>query len=259
MAEKMVRYKEENGVGLITIDRPPVNALSRELLEELAGVISQIEERDDFLVLIITGAGEKAFVGGADIGEFPSLDSKSGKEMCQYGQGIFKRLEELPIPVIAAINGFALGGGCELALACDLRVAAEEAALGQPEVKLGIIPGYGGTQRLPRLISVGKARELIYTGDMISAREAEKIGLVESVVAADELLDECRQLASKILKQGPLAIASAKKAINEGLQLSLEEGLELEARLFGEICKSEDMKEGARAFLEKRSPEFKGQ
>ena len=206
----------------------------------------------------MTGAGEKAFVAGADITIFPTLDRESGEKFVSELQGVLNRIEELDKVVICAINGLALGGGCELAMACDIRIASEKVKLGQPEVNLSVIPGGGGTQRLPRLVGIGKAKEIIFTADMISAEEAKNIGLVEKVVPAGEAVNEAKKMAKKILSKGPIAIKLAKKAINEGLNMTLRQGLKLEARFFGEICTTEDQKEGGKAFLEKRKPQFKG-
>lgn len=258
MAERQIHYEEEDGIALITIHHPPVNALNQQVLMELTTQLNLLKEREDFLVLILTGAGEKAFVGGADIREFNALNREEALMMVQRGQGLFNQIEALPFPVLAAINGFALGGGCELALSCDMRFMASSARLGLPEVNLGLIPGYGGSQRLPRLIPVGKAKELIYTGGMIDAKEALQLGLVERVVPLEDLIEKTKELAYTILSKGPLAIMRAKEAINRGLELSLQEGLELEKNLFAQLCETEDMKEGALAFLEKRRPIFKG-
>jgi enoyl-CoA hydratase len=240
---RFVNYTVEEKVAWVTIDNP--------LFEEL-------EQNEDVLVVILRGGGEKAFVAGADIKQFPSMDPAVAEKFSSEGQDVFNRIEDFRGPVIALIQGFALGGGCELAMACDIRVASEDAKLGQPEINLAIIPGYGGTQRMPRLIPSGKAKELIYTGEMIDAAEAMRIGLVDRVVKREDLLDEAGKLATKILEKGPLAIKAAKKAINEGLAVPLKEGLKLEARYFGGLFSTEDKDEGARAFLEKRKPVFKG-
>jgi len=245
------------GIAEITIDHPPVNALSAAVLAELGEVVGGLL-RENCGAVIVTGAGEKAFVAGADISRFPGLDPAGGEELAREGQKVFANLAALPVPVIAAINGFALGGGLELALACDIRIAAENAQLGQPEVNLGIIPGYGGTQRLARLIGPGKAKELIFTADSLSAKDAWQVGLVEQVVGRGEALEAARKLAEKILSKGPLAIKKAKAAIDQGLEVSLAEGLSLEARYFGELCGTLDQKEGAKAFLEKRKAVFTG-
>jgi enoyl-CoA hydratase len=227
-------------------------------MDELGTVFRELEENDDVLMVILRGGGEKAFVAGADIKQFPTMDQAIAEKFSSAGQDVFNQIENFKGPVIAAIQGFALGGGCELAMACDIRVASEDAKFGQPETGLAIIPGYGGTQRMPRLIPTGKARELIYTGDMIDAMEAMRIGLVDRVVKREDLLDEAGRLAAKILTKGPLAIKAAKKAINEGLALPLREGLKLESRIFGTLFTTEDKNEGALAFLEKRKPLFTG-
>lgn len=257
MGEK-VKLEIAEGIAVVTIDNPPVNALSAQVLSELDEVLNQLARRQDVGVAIITGAGEKAFVAGADIKQFLDLDAVSGVDFASRGQAIFNKVEELPMPSIAAVNGVALGGGCELALACDLRVAAENATFGQPEVNLGLMPGYGGSQRLPRIIGVGLAKEMIYTGEAISAQEAYRIGLANRVVPKGQAVEEAKNLARKILSRGPLGVRLAKKAIDRGLQTSLRQGLALEAEYFGRLCGTEDAKEGARAFLEKRAPVFQG-
>ncbi|HUG43993.1 MAG TPA: enoyl-CoA hydratase-related protein [Acidobacteriota bacterium] len=247
------------GVAVATFNRPEVmNALNQRTLEELDALLQKLEGDDGVGILILTGAGGKAFVAGADIREFSRLDALSARGLALRGQRLFTRLEEFSRPVVAAVNGFCLGGGCELALACHIRIASENAKFGQPEVKLGIIPGYGGTQRLTRLVGKGKALELILTGEMIAASEAKEIGLVNHVVAAENLLPFCRELAGKMLKNGPLALRYAIQAVNGGAEMSLHQGLDYEATLFGLSAASEDMKEGTRAFLEKRKPEFQG-
>jgi enoyl-CoA hydratase len=213
---------------------------------------------DDIRVLILTGAGEKAFIAGADINELSQQTPVVGREYTLYGQEIVHRLETLGKPVIAAINGFALGGGCELALACTLRIASRNAKLGQPEVKLGIIPGYGGSQRLPRLCGKGVAHELILTGEMISAEEALRIGLVNRVVESSDLLATAEAIAKKIIANAPLAVKYALEAVEHGMEMPQEEGLYLEATLFGLSCATQDMREGTRAFLEKRPAKFEG-
>ncbi len=253
-----VNYTSEGKLAWVTIDNPPLNALSHALMDELSAVFNELEENEEVLVVILLGGGERAFVAGADIKQFPTMDQAAAEKFSSEGQDVFNQIENFKGPVIAAIQGFALGGGCELAMACDIRVASEDAKFGQPEINLAIIPGYGGTQRMPRLIPIGKAKELIYTGEMIDAIEASRIGLVDRVVKREDLVDEAQKLATKILTKGPLAIKAAKKAINEGLALSLREGLKLEARYFGPLFSTEDKNEGALAFLEKRKPIFKG-
>lgn len=250
-----VHWTVEGKIGIITIDSPPVNALDKDVLTQLEEVVDSIH--DEIGVVIVTGAGEKAFVAGADIKEFPTLTEELGEKLCRRGQKIFDKIAALKQPVIAAINGFALGGGLELALACDFRIASKKSQLGLPEVKLGVIPGYGGTQRLPRLIGAGKAKQLIFSGEFVSAEEAYRIGLVEEITDGSAL-DEARKWAEIILKRGPLAVQATKKAVNKGLELELEEGLKLEAKWFGKICETEDKNEGVSAFFERREPNFQG-
>jgi len=256
-----IRLEYQEKTAIITIDNPPVNALSAAILVELEQTVKTLRakiEASEIYAVVITGAGPKSFIAGADISQFPELDEASGRKLSATGQTVFKEIEDLPCPVIAAVNGFALGGGLELATACDIRIAAANASFGQPEVNLGIIPGYGGTQRLARLIGQGKAKELIFTGNTIGAEEAFKIGLVEKLVPQGEALNEALKITAVIATKSPLAIRAAKKAIQSGLDLPLEKGLELEAELFGKLCATEDQKEGARAFLEKRPPHFVG-
>jgi len=259
MAYDNLLFEVSDKIARITINRANVlNALNRKTLDELGDCLKKARADDDIRVLILTGAGEKAFVAGADINELSQQTPVNGREFTLYGQEIFHRLETLGKPVIAAINGFALGGGCELALACTLRVAARNAKLGQPETKLGIIPGYGGTQRLARLCGKGVAHELILTGEMISAEEALRVGLVNRVVEPGELLATAEALAKKIVANAPLAVKYALEAVERGMEMPQEEGLYLEATLFGLCCATQDMREGTRAFLEKRSPKFEG-
>jgi len=255
---ELVQVDREDRLAVVTIKRPPVNALSQEVLDELEQVFEQLSEDKTVGAVILTGGGEKAFVAGADIGEFPKLTRENGEKLSRRGQLVFQKIADFPAPVIAAINGFALGGGLELALACDIRVVADNAKIGLPEVTLGIFPGYGGTQRLPRLIAAGKAKELIFTGEMIGADEAYRIGIADHHTAAGEVLDKAKEIAGKILKAGPIGVRMAKEAIKKGLDQPLEEGLKTEASYFGELCDTEDQKEGAIAFLEKRKPQFKG-
>jgi len=242
-----------------TVDRPEkLNALDSEVLEALAAAFDRAKSDASVGAVIVTGAGPKAFVAGADIAELATMTPVSGRRHALRGQAVFERLEHLGKPSIAAINGFALGGGCELALACTLRIAAENARLGQPEVKLGIIPGYGGSQRLARVVGEGRAMELCLTGEPITAAEAHRIGLVNRVVPAGEALAAAKELAAKILANAPLAVAFAMDAIHHGLDLPLAEGLELEATLFGVCASTADMREGMSAFLEKRAAKFSG-
>jgi len=254
-----VLYGTKDGIARITISRPEkLNALDRQTVQEIDRVVASAGQDPSVGVLIITGAGEKAFVAGADIGELASQTPVEGTAYARAGQAVLDRLERLGKPSIAAINGYALGGGLELAMACTLRVAAESAKLGQPEVALGIIPGYGGTQRLARLVGAGHALEMILTGEAIDAREALRIGLLNRVVPAAELLPAAEALARTILTRGPVALRYALQAVHEGLQTTLNEGLSMEAALFGLCCATEDMREGTRAFVEKRKPAFKG-
>lgn len=257
MDRKSVICEINDELAVISINNAPVNALNATVLSELDMIIEELSANSSVQVVIVTGAGEKAFVAGADIKEFLNIDAASGKVLARRGQEIFTKLSTLKQPVIAAVHGFALGGGCELALACDIRIASENTVIGVPEVSLGVIPGYGGTQRLPRLVGSGRAMSMIFTGDPIKAEEALRIGLVDKVVPIGEALNEAKAMARKILSRGPLAVQAAKRAVYNGLKLSLEEGMALEADCFGELCNSEDQKEGASAFLGKRKPDFK--
>ncbi len=256
--ETLIVEKREN-IAIVTINRPKVlNALNATVIEELEKAFTELKNDPEVGAVILTGAGEKAFVAGADISGLVELNPLEGKMFAEKGQAVFNLIENLGKPVIAAINGFALGGGCELAMACTIRIASEKAKLGQPEVNLGIIPGYGGTQRLPRLVGKGRAMELILTGRMVDANEAYQIGLVNKVVPPEKLLDEAIEMAKLILTKGPLAVKFAMEAVNRGLEVSLEDGLKIEADLFGMCCATEDKVEGTKAFLEKRKPNFKG-
>jgi enoyl-CoA hydratase len=248
-----------DAISTVTVNRPErLNALNRQVMQELDECFRGLQTDDRVRVVILTGAGEKAFVAGADINELAALTPLEGQEFSRYGQGVLDRIENLGKPVIAAVNGFALGGGCELAMACTLRVASESARFAQPEVKLGIIPGYAGTQRLARLVGKGRALELILTGEAVAAQEAYRLGLVNQVVPPAELMNAARALARKILANAPLAIKFALEAVHHGLEMTQEEGQFLEATLFGLCCTTEDMKEGTRAFLEKRPAKFVG-
>jgi enoyl-CoA hydratase len=258
--ENLENLKTENKDGLliVTIDRPKVlNALNAQTVEELGRVFRDVRDDESVGAVILTGGGEKAFVAGADINELAQMTPITGKETAERGQRVFRSIERCPKPVIAAINGFALGGGCELALACHIRIASEKAQMGLPEVTLGIIPGYGGTQRMARLLGKGKALELILTADRIGASDAERIGLVNKVVPADQLMSAAEEMARKIMSRGPLAVAAAIEAVMSGSEMPFDEGQFLEATLFGLLASSEDMKEGMGAFLEKRPPTFK--
>jgi enoyl-CoA hydratase len=258
MSCEFVEYLVEEGIAIITINHPPANALDKKTTCELGQVFDELASEKRVKGVILTGAGEKIFVAGADITMFPEMDQKQGEEFSKELQDVFNKIEDFEKVVICAVNGMALGGGCELAMACDIRIASESAKFGQPEVNLGVIPGAGGTQRLPRLVSKGKAKEIIFTGDMISASEAKEIGLVDRLAEKGEAVSEAKKMLNKILEKGPIAIQYAKKAIDEGINMTLSEGLKLETRLFGELFKTEDQKEGAKAFLEKRKPQFKG-
>jgi enoyl-CoA hydratase len=259
MAYENLLYEKKDGIAHVTLNRPKVlNALNRKTVEELRDALIDAREDDSVRVLILTGAGEKSFVAGADIGELAQQTPVSGRETSLFGQGVFHLLETLGKPSISAINGFALGGGCELALACTIRIASKTAKLGQPEVKLGIIPGYGGSQRLARLCGKGVAQELCLTGEMIGAEEALRIGLVNHIYEPAELLAAAEAMAKKIIANAPLAVKYTMEAIERGMEMGQEEGLFLEATLFGLVCTTEDMREGTKAFLEKRPGQFKG-
>jgi enoyl-CoA hydratase len=259
MAYENLLYDVKDQIARITFNRPSVlNALNRKTMEELGDCLHAAASDDSVRVLILTGAGEKAFVAGADINELATQTPVRGKEFSLFGQQVIHRLETMGKPSIAAINGFALGGGCEVAMACTIRIASRNAKLGQPELKLGILPGYGGTQRLPRLCGKGIAHEMILTGEMISADEALRVGLVNRVVEIAELLPTAESIARKIIANAPLAVKYAMEAVEHGMEMPQEEGLFLETALFGVCCATEDMREGTRAFLEKRPAEFQG-
>ncbi|MDR3699901.1 MAG: enoyl-CoA hydratase-related protein [Candidatus Sulfopaludibacter sp.] len=248
-----------SGVALVTVNRPDkLNALSRGVVEELGQAASQIAEDPAIRAAILTGAGEKAFVAGADINELAAFSPVEARSYALRGQQVFRKLETLGKPVVAAVNGYALGGGLELAMACTVRFAAENAKLGQPEVKLGLIPGYGGTQRLPRLVGYGRALEMLLAGEPVTAAEAWRIGLVNAVTPQAELLPYCRAWLDKVLANAPLALRMAMEAVDVGLSAGLEEGLRFEAAAFGVCAASEDRQEGTRAFLEKRRAVFAG-
>jgi enoyl-CoA hydratase len=254
-----IKTENRDGVLWITIDRPSVlNALNARTVEELGSAFAAARDDASVRAVIITGSGEKAFVAGADINELATMTPMVGKFVSEQGQNVFLQIERFPKPVIAAINGFALGGGCELALACHIRIASEKAQIGLPEVALGIIPGYGGTQRMARLVGKAKAFELICGADRISAAEAERIGLVNRVVPAGQLQAAAEELAKKIASRSPVAVRAAIEAINSGSDMPFEDGQLLEATLFGLLCATEDMKEGMAAFLEKRAAVFPG-
>ncbi|HET9742198.1 MAG TPA: enoyl-CoA hydratase-related protein [Terriglobales bacterium] len=251
--------EKKDQIAYVTINRPKVlNALNMATMQELRTAFLEIKSDPEVRVVILTGSGEKAFVAGADIGELQKNNAIEAKEYTHRGQAVLDLIENLGKPVIACLNGFALGGGCEIAMACTMRLASENAKLGQPEVKLGIIPGYGGTQRLPRLIGKGIANQLILTGEMISAQEAHRIGLVNEVVPADQLIPRAEAIARSIIKNAPLAIQYCLEAVNRGMEMTQQEGLFLEASLFAVCCATEDKQEGTTAFLEKRAAKFAG-
>jgi enoyl-CoA hydratase len=259
MAYENLLYEKRDRIGFITFNRPKVlNALNRKTMEELRDILIAAREDDEVRVLILAGAGEKSFVAGADIGELAVQTPVSGKETAAFGQGVLHLLETIGKPSIAAINGFALGGGCEVALACSMRLASKTAKLGQPEVKLGIMTGYGGSQRLARLCGKGVAHELCLTGEMISAEEALRIGLVNHVYEPADLLPAAEALAKKIIANAPLSVKFTMEAIERGTEMPLAEGQYLETALFGLLAATEDMREGTRAFLEKRPAQFRG-
>ena len=257
-AFKNLRLERREQVTVLFVNRPNVlNAINRETLGEIADAVRAFTADDAQGALVVTGQGEKAFISGADINELSTLGPAAAEDISRFGQRVVDLLEQSPKPVIAAVNGYAFGGGCELALACHMRLASENAVLGLPEVKLGIIPGYGGTQRLPRLVGPGRALELILSGRNIKADEAERIGLVNRVVPQVELVNEAVKLAQAILKNGPLAVAAALECVVRGMQLPLEQGLRFESGRFGILAASEDMHEGLQAFLDKRPANFK--
>jgi enoyl-CoA hydratase len=248
-----------DGIARLTVNRPDkLNALNAIVINELGDAVTRIETDAAVRGVIVTGAGSKAFVAGADINELTEQGVTGGRNRALLGQQVFRRLERCGKPVIAAVNGFALGGGCELAMACHLRIASENARFGQPEVKLGIAPGYGGTVRLPRIVGKARALELLLTGDMIDAEEARRIGLVNRVVPPERLLPEADSLLRSILANGPLAVRACLEAVDAGMDMSLDQALLLEAGYFGVLSATEDMREGTKAFLEKRKPGFKG-
>src|ERR1700690_1818452 len=254
-----ILLEKKNSIAYVTVNRPKVlNALNMATMEELRAAFTDIKDDASIRVSILTGVGEKAFIAGADISELAKHGAVSAKEYTHRGQSVLDLIENLGKPVIACINGFALGGGCELAMACSMRLASDNAKLGQPEVKLGVIPGLGGSQRLPRLVGKGIAMQLVTTGEMITAGEAHRIGLVNEVTTAAELIPRAEAIAQKIIANAPLAGQFAMEAVNKGLEMPLAEGLYLEATLFGVCCATEDKKERTKAFLEKRPAQFKG-
>lgn len=253
-----VTLQKEGKVAVVTINRPKaLNALNSDTLKDLNLVIEELEKDDEILAVILTGSGEKAFVAGADINEMKEFDTINGRKFGIIGNKVFRKLENLEKPVIAAVNGFALGGGCELSMACDIRIASQKAKFGQPEVSLGITPGFGGTQRLARLVGLGIAKELIYTGKVINAEEAYRIGLVNKVVEPEKLMEEAKALANTIAAQAPVAVRLCKSAINRGIQCDIDTALSYESEVFGECFSTEDQKEEMTAFVEKREKNFK--
>lgn len=254
-----VKLELEGPIAVITIDRPKaLNALNRQVLTEFSDAIGQVAANKTTRALIVTGGGEKAFVAGADIAEMAGLSQAESAAFAELGHRVLESLEHLPIPVIAAVNGFALGGGTELALACDFIYASEKAKFGQPEVVLGVIPGFGGTQRLTRIVGRARAKEIIFTGDMIDANKAKEIGLALEVLPPGELMAHCRKVAGNIVKRGPLAVAQAKRVIDAGMDLALKDANALERDGFAKLFGTADQKEGMAAFIAKRPPEFKG-
>jgi enoyl-CoA hydratase len=259
MAYENIIYQVEEGIATITFNRPKaLNALNSALLEEFSSALDEIAADENIRVLVLTGSGDKSFVAGADITQLATYNSLTAKNFAQSGHGIIAKLQQLPIAVIAAVNGFALGGGTEIAIACDFIYASDNAKFGQPEINLGLIPGFGGTQRLPRLIGANLAKELVFTGKMISAAEAEKIGLTNKVVPQEQLMEEVLKTAREIASKGKVSLRAAKQAINNGLNTDLATGIHIEVDAFGLCYGSSDSKEGTSAFLEKRKPQFKG-
>ncbi len=252
---EFITYETEGAIGVLTINRPKaLNALNSQVLDDLDAALDAVD-LNEIRVLILTGAGEKSFVAGADIGEMSSLTKEEGEAFGKKGNDVFRKIETFPIPVIAAVNGFALGGGCEISMSCDIRICSENAVFGQPEVGLGITPGFGGTQRLARIVGVGKAKEMIYGARNIKADEAYRIGLVNSVYPLEELMAAARKLASTIARNAPIAVRNSKKAINDGLQTDMDQAIVIEEKMFGDCFESYDQKEGMAAFLEKRKVE----
>lgn len=258
MAYEFLLLEVAERIATLTVNRPDkLNALNDATIGELGDAIDEVRERDDIGGLIVTGAG-RAFIAGADISELASQTPTIAKARAQRGQAVFRKFETSPKPVIAAVNGFALGGGCELALSCHIRIASDKAKFGQPEVKLGISPGYGGTQRLARLVGKGRAIQLLTTAEMVDAAEAHRLGIANKVVPADELMKAANEMMQTILANGPLAVALCIEAVDRGLEMSLDDALVLEANHFGLLAATEDMAEGMKAFLEKRTPAFRG-
>lgn len=258
MDYKNIMLEYQDKIALLYINRPQVlNALNKETLLEIKDAVSKIAQDEQVYVLVITGQGEKAFVAGADITFMSGMNAMEGREFGLLGQEVFRLIEEMPKPVIAAVNGFALGGGCELAMACDFRIASNKAKFGQPEVGLGVTPGFGGTQRLPRLVGTGMAKYLLYSGDTIDAEEALRIGLINKIVPASELLEYTLNIAHKIAAKGQIAVRLCKAAVNSGMEVDIDRAMSIEADIFGLCFATDDQKEGMQAFIEKRKPAFK--
>lgn len=252
---EFVTYEQEGFVGVVTINRPKaLNALNSGVLEELEATFDQVD-LETTRVIILTGAGTKSFVAGADIAEMSTLTKEEGEAFGKKGNDVFRKIETFPLPVIATVNGFALGGGCEISMSCDIRICSENAVFGQPEVGLGITPGFGGTQRLARIIGVGKAKEMIYSASNIKAEEAYRIGLVNAVYSQEELMDMAKKLANKIARNAPIAVRACKSAMNEGLDVDMDKAIVVEEKAFGSCFETEDQVEGMKAFLEKRKVE----
>jgi enoyl-CoA hydratase len=259
MATKNLTLKIENKIGIITINRPDkLNAINAKTVTELFQVLKKLQKDDSVSVIIITGSGEKAFVAGADIAEINRHNENSGRIFATRGQRVYRYLEKLEKPVIAAINGFALGGGCELAMACHIRIASDNAKFGQPEINLGLIPGYGGTQRFPRIIGQAKAFYYLLTGELIDANTALELGLVSEIASQKDLMNRAVQIATTICEKSSIAVKFILQAVTEGIEQDLDTALHIESELFGNICVTEDMKEGTKAFMEKRKPNFQG-
>lgn len=259
MSYENILFEIQNGIGVLTFNRPKaLNALNSQTLDEVADVIERVRWDESIRVLVLTGAGDRAFVAGADITGFPGMNALQARLFAEKGQEIFFSLEQLPKPVIACVNGFALGGGCEIAMACDFIYASEKARFGQPEINLGVMPGFGGTQRLLRLVGRAKAKELCMTGEMIDAVQAKELGLAAKVFPADRLLEETMKTAGILASRSPSVLRSIKRVIDCGADVDLRSGCALEAESFGVCFAGEDMREGVSAFLEKRKPEFKG-